>query len=352
MGRFIIRRLIYMLVVLLAVSAITFGLMHAVPGGPFSTEKRIPQAQKELIEEVYKLNDPLLKQYGDYLYNVFVPRITSTPPDKYSVMEDYLVEFKVGNTWFKWMNFGPSYKSRSRSVTNIIEQQFPVSLQLGIMALLVGLVIGIPLGILAAIRHNTAVDYLSMGIAIIGVSLPVIVIGPILARIFGVSLKWLPPTGWGAKPPFAFGIFPRELNWNFFKYAILPAIALGTGESAITARLTRASLLQVMGEDYIRTARAKGLKERWVIVRHALKNAMIPVVTIFGPLFAAVVTGSFTTEIIFGIPGLGQYFVTSITNRDYPVIMGTILLYVLLLVVANLLVDITYAFLDPRIRLE
>jgi ABC-type dipeptide/oligopeptide/nickel transport system permease component len=142
------------------------------------------------------------------------------------------------------------------------------------------------------------------------------------------------------------------LGWDYFKYTIMPAIALGTGESAIIARLTRASLLQVMGEDYIRTARAKGLKESWVIFKHALKNAMIPVVTVFGPLFAAVVTGSFTTEMIFGIPGLGSYFVTSITNRDYPVIMGTILLYVLLLVFANLFVDITYALLEPRIRLE
>lgn len=352
MGRFIVRRLIYMMMVLLAVSAITFGLMHAVPGGPFDTEKRIPDAQKELIEDVYKLNDPLLKQYGDYLSNVFVPKITTTPPDIYSVKEDYLIEFNIGNVWFKWMNFGPSYTSKSRSVTNIIEQQFPVSIQLGIMALLIGLVIGIPLGIMAAMRHNTSLDYLSMGIAIIGVSLPVIVIGPILVRLFGVSLKWLPPSGWGAKPPYLFGFLPQKLNWNFFKFAIMPAFALGIGESAITARLTRASLLQVMGEDYIRTARAKGLKERLVIIRHALKNAMIPVVTIFGPLFAAVVTGSFTTEIIFGIPGLGKYFVTSITNRDYPVIMGTILLYVLVLVIANLLVDITYAFLDPRIRLD
>ena len=352
MGRYLIRRLFNMLLVLLAVSAITFTLMHAVPGGPFDTEKRLPEAQIELIEEVYHLNDPLLVQYRDYLVDVFVPRFNTTEPNQYSVMEDYLIEFKIGGVWFQWMNFGPSYSSISRSVTNIIEQQFPVSLQLGIIALIISIIVGIPLGIIAAIKHNTWLDYLSMGVAIIGVSIPVIVIGPILVRIFGISLKWLPPTGWGARPPFKFGLFPSKLDWNFFKYTIMPAIALGSGESAIIARLTRASLLQVLGEDYIRTARAKGLRENRVIIKHALKNAMIPVVTIFGPLFAAVVTGSFTTEIIFGIPGLGQYFVTSITNRDYPVIMGTILLYVLLLVFANLFVDIAYALLEPRIRLE
>lgn len=341
-----------MVLVLLAVSAITFALMHAVPGGPFDTEKRLPEIQKELIEEAYHLNDPLLVQYRDYLSNVLIPRISTTAPDKYSVFEDYLIEFNVGDVWFRWMNFGPSYSSTSRSVTNIIEQQFPVSLQLGIISLIVSIILGIPLGIIAAIKHNSWLDYLSMGVAIIGVSVPVIVIGPILVRIFGISLKWLPPTGWGARPPYLLGFLPQSLGWDFFKYTVMPAVALGSGQSAIIARLTRASLLQVMGEDYIRTARAKGLKESWVIFKHALKNAMIPVVTVFGPLFAAVVTGSFTTEMIFGIPGLGQYFVTSITNRDYPVIMGTILLYVLLLVFANLFVDITYALLEPRIRLE
>ena len=352
MGRYFIKRLFSMLLVLLAVSAITFALMHAVPGGPFDTEKRLPEAQKELIEEVYHLNDPLLIQYRDYLSDVIIPRITTEEPGQYSVMEDYLIEFKVGKVWFQWMNFGPSYTSTSRSVTNIIEQQFPVSFQLGILALLISVLIGVPLGIIAAIRHNTWADYVSMGVAILGVSVPVIVIGPILVRIFGISLKWLPPTGWGARPPFKLGLWPDKLDWNFFKYAIMPAIALGAGQSAIIARMTRASLLEVMSEDYIRTARAKGLREKMVILKHALKNAMIPVVTIFGPLFAAVVTGSFTTEIIFGIPGLGQYFVSSISNRDYPVIMGTILLYVLLLVTANLLVDITYALLEPRIRFE
>jgi ABC-type dipeptide/oligopeptide/nickel transport system permease component len=174
-----------------------------------------------------------------------------------------------------------------------------------------------------------------MGVAIFGVSMPVIVLGPVLIWIFAVELGWFFPTGW--------------LSWQ---HKVLPAVALGTGSSAVIARLTRASLLQVVREDYIRTARAKGLVERLIITRHALRNALIPVVTVLGPIFAFLVTGSFVTETIFGIPGTGSYLVTSITNRDYPVIMGVVLLYAVILVLANLFVDITYAWLDPRIRYD
>jgi ABC-type dipeptide/oligopeptide/nickel transport system permease component len=187
-------------------------------------------------------------------------------------------------------------------------------------------------------------------VAIFGVSVPTIVLGPLLVWIFGVLLQWLPPSGWGAKPPFVLGLFPRSLGWDYFQYALLPAFVLGLGSSAVIARLTRASMLQVVREDYIRTARAKGLREQMVIMRHALKNALIPVVTVLGPMFAALVTGTFVTELVFGIPGLGRYFVNSISNRDYSVILGTILLYAVFLVVSNLLVDIVYALLDPRIR--
>jgi ABC-type dipeptide/oligopeptide/nickel transport system permease component len=248
------------------------------------------------------------------------------------------------------MNFGPSYSSRSRTVNDIFRDQLPISAQLGVFALTIALIIGLPLGILAALKQNTLWDYLGMSVSILGVSVPVIVMGPILIWIFGVTLKWLPPTGWGAKPPYLLGFLPSDMGPDFFKYALMPSFALGFGSSAIIARLTRASLLQVTHEDYIRTARAKGLAERIIITRHALKNSLIPVVTILGPLFAALVTGTFVTELIFGIPGMGKYFVTSISNRDYPVIMGTILLYAIFLVVANLVVDIMYAFLDPRIR--
>lgn len=353
MGKYIIRRVFYTITVLLAVSAITFGLMHAVPGGPFTGEKRLPDAILKNLERKYNLDAPLLIQYRDYLVDIFVPQISDVPPDRTQAYEDFLINIRTGDlTWLKWMNFGPSYRSKSRSVASIFKQQLPVSFQLGVLALIVAITIGLPSGIVAALKHNSAMDYISMGIAILGVSIPVIVLGPILISFFGVRLGWLPPTGWGDKPPYVLGFFPNRLGWDYFKYTIMPAFALGTGYSAIIARLTRASLLQVVCEDYIRTARAKGLSERKVINRHALKNSMIPVVTILGPIFAGIVTGSFVTESLFGIPGLGQYFITSITNRDYPVIMGTILLYVILLVLMNLFVDVIYAILDPRIRLD
>ncbi|MBM4429483.1 MAG: ABC transporter permease [Chloroflexi bacterium] len=191
----------------------------------------------------------------------------------------------------------------------------------------------VPLGIVSALRQNTLWDYLGMSVAVFGVSVPAIILGPLLIVVFALTLRWLPVAGWGT---------PAHM--------LMPALALGLSQSAIIARLTRASMLQVIREDYIRTARAKGLIERAVMVRHALKNAFIPVATILGPMFAAVVTGTFVVEQIFAVPGLGRYFVVSITQRDYPVVMGTILLYALILMIANLTVDVTYAFLDPRIR--
>ncbi len=351
MGRYIIRRLLYMVMVIVVVSIITFGLMHAIPGGPFTREKALPAETLKQLNERYHLDDPYWKQYADWAYNVLIQHITTTPPTT-ALTDDFLLSAKVGPVWIRWMNFGPSYKSRSRTVNDIFRDNLPISGQLGVMALIIALIIGMPLGILAALKQNTVYDYMSMGVAIFGVSVPVIVLGPILVWIFGVQLKWLPPTGWGAKPPYFLGFLPTNLGPEFFKFALMPAVALGLGSSAIIARLTRASLLQTVREDYIRTARSKGLHERLVIVRHALKNSLIPVVTSLGPLFAALVTGTFVTELIFGIPGMGKYFVTSITNRDYPVIMGTILLYAVFLVVANLVVDIMYAYLDPRIRYD
>ncbi len=351
MGRYIVRRLIYLVAVLLVVSAITFGLMHAVPGGPFDREKALPAEIMANLNKRYNLDAPLIVQYGRYLQDVVLPEFTTQKPNG-SLESDHLINVKLGGIWFRWMNFGPSYASRSRTVNDIFRQQLPISMQLGLMALFVALIIGMPLGVISALKQNTIFDYVGMSVAIFGVSVPVIVLGPIFVWLFGVQLKWLPPTGWGSKPPYILGFLPSHLGWDFFKYAIMPAVALGLGSSAIIARLTRASLLQVVREDYIRTARSKGLKERLIITRHALKNSLIPVVTVLGPMFAALVTGTFVTELVFGIPGMGRYFVTSITNRDYPVIMGTILLYAVFLVVANLLVDIVYAYLDPRIRFE
>lgn len=352
MTQYIIRRSLWNILVIIAISIITFVLMHAVPGGPFDREKPVPAEVLENLNARYHLDAPLPLQYLRYLSDVMLPYLSSVPPGT-SLQDDALINIQIAdNQWLKWMNFGPSYSSRSRTVNDIFRQQLPVSMQLGLMALLVALVIGVPLGILAALKQNTLWDYIGMSIAIFGVSVPVIVLGPILVWVFGVTLKWLPPTGWGAKPPYILGFIPSNLGISFFRYAIMPAVALGLTSSAIIARLTRASLLQVVREDYIRTARAKGLTEPMVVMRHALKNSMIPVVTILGPMFAGLITGTFVTEMIFGIPGMGKYFVTSIGNRDYPVIMGTILLYALFLVIANLVVDIMYAFLDPRIRYQ
>jgi ABC-type dipeptide/oligopeptide/nickel transport system permease component len=331
MLRYIVRRMLWNLLVLWVITVITFTLMHAVPGGPFDREKPLPPEIRANIEAKYHLDKPVVIQYLYYMRDLLVPRYSPTLPT--SLQEDALIRWKIGPGYFLWINLGPSYSSRSRSVNDIIRQNLPVSFELGVYALLVAVGIGIPLGILAALNQNTFLDYFGMSLAIFGVSVPVIVLGPILVSVFGVWLKWLPPTGWGTPA-----------------HAIMPSIALGLASSALIARLTRASLLQVIREDYIRTARAKGLAERLVIVRHALRNSLIPVVTVLGPLFAALVTGTFVTETIFGIPGLGRYFVTSITNRDHPVIMGTILIYAIFLVIANLVVDITYAFLDPRIR--
>jgi ABC-type dipeptide/oligopeptide/nickel transport system permease component len=351
MGRYIARRLLYLVAVILVVSIITFGLMHSVPGGPFSREKALPAETIAVLNARYHLDEPLWQQYVTYVYDIMIPRITTTAPTS-SLTDDFLISTKVGPVWFRWMNFGPSYVSRSRTVNDIFRDNLPISAQLGTMALIIAIIIGMPLGILAALKQNTIWDYLGMGVSIFGVSVPVIVLGPILVWLFGVTLRWVPVTGWGAKPPYLFGFLPHTFGWNYFKFAIMPSVALGLGASAVIARLTRASLLQTIREDYIRTARAKGLAERTVIIRHALKNSLIPVVTILGPLFAGLVTGTFVTESIFGIPGMGKYFITSITNRDYPVIMGTILLYALFLVIANLVVDLTYAYIDPRIRYD
>ncbi len=304
MGRYVIRRLLLLIPVLIVISVVTFGLAHAVPGGPFSREKALPPEVLANLEKYYGLDQPVWKQYVDY-------------------MSDIILRF----------DFGPTYRYRGRSVNDIFADHLPVSAQLGVAAIAIALVIGIPLGIVAALKQNTFWDYLGMGLAIFGVSVPAIVLGPLLILIFALALGWFPVAGWGT---------PAKM--------VLPALALGLRESAIIARLTRASMLQVIREDYIRTARAKGLAERAVMVRHALKNAFIPVATVLGPMFAALVTGTFIVEQIFAIPGLGKYFVTSITNRDYPVVMGTILLYAVFLVLANLAVDLTYAFLDPRIR--
>lgn len=337
MTQYFARSFIGLMAVLLVVSVITFFLMHQIPGGPFAREKKLPPTVLNNLNVKYNLDQPVWRQYISYVGDLVIPEVT-TGTQSFTVTEDHLINIKLpwgDNTTLRWMNFGPSYTDRTRSVNGIIRDHLPVSFQLGLAAMVVATVIGVPLGTIAALRKNTFFDYFSMSAAILGVSVPVIVLGPLLQYVVGVELGWLPTTGWGT-----------------INQLIMPAFALGFAQSALLARLTRASLLQVLNEDYIRTANAKGLRGWQVVIVHAMKNAMIPVVTVMGPLFAALITGTFVTEQVFGIPGLGRYFIVSINQRDYAAIMGTTLLYAFFIVIANFIVDLTYVWLDPRIRFD
>jgi ABC-type dipeptide/oligopeptide/nickel transport system permease component len=307
MARYIVRRILFLIPVLFVIALITFITVRTIPGGPFDFrgDKALPPSVVANLEAKYHLDDPLWKQFVDYLWGVVR------------------------------LDFGPSYRQRGRTVSDIISGTLTTSAELGAVSLLFSVIIGLPTGILAALKQNSLADYVATFIAVVGRSVPSIVMGPLLMWIFALQLGLFPTSGWG-----------RPIQ------VVLPAVTLGAYFSAYIARLTRASLLQVVGEDYIRTARAKGLTERAVIIGHALKNSLIPVVTIMGPIFAAVLTGTFVVEQIFAIPGMGKHFVLSVSNRDYPVVMATTLIYAAAIAAANLLVDITYAFLDPRIRYD
>lgn len=301
---YMIKRMTASLVTIWMVVTITFFLMHAIPGGPFTREKALPPTVLKNIEERYHLNDPLWKQYADYLRNL--------------VRGD----------------LGPSYKYPGVTVNKIIAENFPVSAQLGLAALLIILLAGLPAGIISALKKNKWQDHLAMSLAAFGVAVPNFVVATLLIYIVGVKLGWLPTARW--------------LSWQS---VIMPSIALAGYYTAYVARLTRSNMLEVLQHDYIRTARAKGLPERVVVYKHALKNALIPIVTYLGPVSAGILTGSFVIEKIFAIPGLGEHFVAGIWNRDYTVILGVTVFYAALLVVINLLVDLLYSFIDPRIRL-
>jgi oligopeptide transport system permease protein len=309
-----------------------------MPGGPFDRvgDKSLPPQIVANIEAKYHLDWPVWKQFLSYL-----------------VGDDILGEEGTSRGILRG-DLGLSLKFRTQTVTEIIKGTFPISAQLGLMALLLALVIGIPAGTVAALRQNSWVDYTSTFGSVFFLSVNNIVLAPILIWIFALKLGWLPVATWASKPPFLLGFLPNlnDLNADYFLHAAMPVFALGSASAAAIARLTRASLLQVVREDYIRTARAKGLRERTVITIHALKNGLIPVVTILGPAFAALVTGTFVIEQIFGINGMGKHFVTSVGNRDYTLLLGVTLLYSVFLVVANLLVDLTYGLIDPRIRFD
>lgn len=298
------KRLIEAVIVLFVIITLTFALLRVVPGGPFDQDKALPPDIKANIERKYNLDKPILVQYTNYLGNILKG------------------------------DLGESYKYLGRPVTEIIAESFPASFLLGFYSLLFSFIVGIPLGLFAASRHNQFADNASMIVAISGVSLPNFLVAAILVQIFSMSFKILPPAGWGS-----------------VIYYILPVFCLGMRPIAFIARLTRSSVLDVIGADYIRTAKAKGLSHRTVMYKHVLKNSLIPVLTYSGPLIAAILTGSFVIEIFFAIPGIGKHLVQSVTNRDYPFILALTLLYAAILVFANLIVDLLYAFFDPRIRL-
>ena len=337
MTAYIIRRFLWMVPVLLMVTVVTFGAMKVVPGGPFSTEGRPMSPEiRANFEALYHLDEPVWKQYVRYM----VGDIVDT-----GSLRDF------GRHGLLGFDLGPSYKYRGRTINNvlfdggIVKAAVSVSAQLGTLAVVIAVALGIPLGLISALKQNTWVDYGAMFFAMMGVSIPNFVLG----LLFMLAMLWLNQHDLPALPLARWG---TESFGDWLSHMILPAITLGTGGSAIIARLTRASMLEVIRQDYIRTARAKGLRERTVVVVHALKNSLIPVTTVLGPLMAAWLTGSFIIETIFSVPGIGRFFVTSIADRDYTLIMGTILVYAVLLVFMNIVVDISYAFLDPRIRFE
>ncbi|MGD8401225.1 MAG: ABC transporter permease [Bacillota bacterium] len=304
MVKYLLDRIVSAITALLVIVTVTFFLMHAIPGGPFTEEKAVSPEITKNIEERYHVNDPIGKQYLDYL--------------------SQMVRLDLG-----W-----SFKYPGRKVNDLIAEGFPVSAIIGLLAILVALGLGVPAGILSALRHNHWQDNLVMLVAIIGVSVPSFIMATLLQYIFAYKLRWLPAS-----------LFDSP------KYVILPVLALSGMPLAFFARLIRSSMLETLSQDYIRTARAKGLGEAGVVLRHALKNALIPLITVLGPMAANLLTGTFIIEKIFVIRGLGRHFVNSIYNRDYTTIMGLTVFYAMLLLAMNLLVDLACARIDPRIKL-
>ncbi len=304
MLRFVLKRIVATLMALFVIVSITFTIMHTIPGGPFDSEKKVNQVIMDNLNAKFHLNDPLTKQFGDYWKNLLHG------------------------------DFGPSFRYESQTVNDIIKEGFPVSATLGTVAVITALFLGLLLGIIAALKQNKWQDYTAMIFATIGISVPSFVMAPLLMYVLGVKFKILPVAMWG--------------SW---KQIIMPAFALSLLPMATIARFTRASMIDVLNQDYIKTAKSKGLNQRVIVYRHAMRNALMPVVTYLGPMIAGVFTGSFVVEQIFAIPGLGKWFVMSITNRDYTVILGVTIFYSLFLLIMNLIVDVLYAVIDPRIKL-
>jgi oligopeptide transport system permease protein len=305
MLRYALRRLLQAVPVLFVIVTATFFMVRFVPGGPFTAEKAVPPEVLRNLEAHYGLDQPLWRQYLNYLG-------------------------KVARG-----DLGPSFKYSNRTVNEIIGQKLPVSLELGGLALAVALLVGLPLGVLAAARRNTWIDYLCGATGMIGICVPTFVLGPLLALFFGIHLGWVNVSGW---------YVPLD--------RVLPAVTLGFVYAAYIMRLTRGGMLEVLSQDYIRTARAKGASEPRVVLVHALRGGLLPVVTFLGPAIAGILTGSFVIETIFQIPGLGREFVNSAFNRDYTMILGTVILYASLIVVLNLAADIAQVWLNPKLKFE
>jgi peptide/nickel transport system permease protein len=304
LGRYLLIRAAAILGTLLVISAFVFAVMHAIPGGPWDEDKMpLPPAEKANILRSYGLDRPLPEQYARYLWNI------------------------------AHLNFGVSYQSPGESVLHLLRRVWPVTMQLGGMALAIALGGGLFLGVTAALRQNSGLDYLTTGVAVFGLVVPHFVLGSLLILLFSTILGWLPAGGWET---------PRQ--W------ILPTITYCLAPLGVVARYTRVSVLEVLGADHVRTARAKGLATSRVVTRHVLRNALVPLVTIVGPLFPDLLTGSIFVEGIYRVPGLGRYFVTSVYDRDYPVIMGLALLGACLVSTMYLVSDLLYLLADPRIR--
>jgi len=301
---FAFRRLLSAIPTLLVLLALSFALIRVAPGGPFDAEKQIPPEIQERLNEVYHLDEPLYQQFGRYLVGL--------------VQGD----------------FGPSFQYKDYTVTELIAAGFPVSLKLGGLAMLLALFVGVSIGTLAALKQNSRTDHAVMGVAMTGISIPNFVLAPLLVLVFAVTLRWLPAGGLG--------------DW---RNLVLPVISLALPQIAYIARLTRGSMIEVLRSDFIRTARAQGLPTLEIILGHALKPALVPIVSYLGPATAGIITGSVVIEQIFGVPGLGRYFVQGALNRDYTLVMGIVVFYGVLIIAFNFFVDLAYRWLDPRVKL-
>ena len=332
MFKFIFIRLLQLIPVLIVIITLTFVMVRSVPGGPFSAERKVSEHVLEKLNEHYGLNDPLYVQYFRYLKNVCPKKLNLSALTKFDLKEGLGIDL------------GPSFRYEGRTVNELIAESFPVSFQLGFFAILLALLIGIPAGTIAALNKNTTWDYAPMSMAMFGICLPSFVLGPLFALIFGLWLDWFPVSGWRA---------PGGFHWmDNAPYRVLPVVTLSLYYAAGLARLTRGGMLEVLNQDYIRTARAKGLSTWIVTSKHALRAGLMPVISYLGPVIAGVLSGSFIIEMIFQIPGLGRHFINAASNRDYTLVLGTVLFYASLIIILNLIVDIVMVLMNPKLKFE